>query len=112
MVLSRKVTYDGHLLLHLAQSPQQDEPFFFAADSKDNGTGDNSRNYCDKNDINRSPCECCEGDHKRPPVHKRMMNLNRKQTIQARMHCQMTTAAAHFQPSSRLIDAIAATQGV
>lgn len=28
MVLSRKVTYDGHLLLHLAQSPQQDEPFF------------------------------------------------------------------------------------
>ena len=32
-----------------------------------------------------------------------MMNLNRKQTIHARMHCQRTTATAHFQPSSRLI---------
>ena len=86
--------------------------FLLAADRKDNGAGNDSSNYCDKNDINRSPCYICKRDHISAPVQSNTMILNRKQTIHARMHCQRTTAAAHFQPSSRLIDAIAATQGV
>ena len=76
----------------------------FAADGKQNGTCDNKNKNNDQNYINWS--------HTSPPVHASMIRRKAKLTIHARMHCQMTSAPAHFQPSSRLTDAIAATQGV
>lgn len=42
----------------------------------------------------------------------RQMSLARRPTAQAITHCQMTTPTAHFLPSSRRIEAMAATHGV
>ena len=74
------------------------------ADGKDNGTCQNCSQNGDENEIYRS--------HTKPPVTASIKILNSRLTNHARMHCQRTTATAHFQPSSRLTDAIAATQGV
>ena len=76
----------------------------FTSDGEDDGTCQNSSQNCDEDEIYRS--------HTKPPVTASMITLNNRLTIHARMHCQRTTAAAHFQPSSRFTDAIAATQGV
>lgn len=43
---------------------------------------------------------------------RRSTALTMKATIQAIMHCQMTTFTAHFMPISRLMEATAATHGV
>ncbi len=40
------------------------------------------------------------------------MRYTAREQIHAITHCQITTPAAHFVPSSRFIEAIAATHGV
>ena len=75
-----------------------------ALDNAYYGQHQNNCNNGDQNDIGRI--------HTKPPVTARTIILNRKLTIHASMHCQIATAAAYFHPSSRLKDAIAATQGV
>ena len=93
------------MLLHaLGAVPAATGTRFPAPDSENDGGHQHGSNNGNKNDIYRS--------HISAPVHARTMILNRKLTTHARTHCQTTSPTDHFQPSSRLTDAIAATHGV
>ena len=92
------------MLLHALGAVTAAGARFPAPDSENDGGHQHGSNNGNKNDIYRS--------HISAPVHARTMILNRKLTTHARTHCQTTSPTDHFQPSSRLTDAIAATHGV
>ena len=105
------------LFMHSAQLPQQEEPVFLRLTARMTAPARTAAITATRMiSTGLMPDTSYQTPHitphTNPPVHASMMILNRKLTIHARMHCQTTRAAAHFQPSSRLTDAMAATQGV